>query len=221
MSQTPDFTQLDFDAIDFPAVGFDAWKQKVEKDTGKTLEHLVSSTMEQVDVKPLYTKDDIAGFDHLGYVAGIPPYFRGPYPSMYVTRPWTVRQYAGFSTKRAMPSTAATSRRGRWALASPSILPPTGDMTPTTKEWSGMWARPASPSTPWQIWILLRVCDFSRLVSENHRLTGKSRTRWEHPLRRHFFGQDVRLHDHKRRRNNSKNFVVDARQRRCPRLGIR
>ena len=96
--QTPDFTTLSYDAIDFPAVGFDAWKQKIEKATGKTLEHMVSNTMEQIDVKPLYTKEDIAGFPHLGHVAGIPPYFRGPYPSMYVTKPWTVRQYAGFST---------------------------------------------------------------------------------------------------------------------------
>nr|VFK60376.1 MAG: heterodimeric methylmalonyl-CoA mutase large subunit precursor [Candidatus Kentron sp. UNK]VFK69230.1 MAG: heterodimeric methylmalonyl-CoA mutase large subunit precursor [Candidatus Kentron sp. UNK] len=98
MTQIPDFTKMDYDAIDFPAVGFDAWKAKVEKATGKTIEHLVSSTMENIDVNPLYTKDDIAGFPHLGYVAGIPPYFRGPYPSMYVTKPWTVRQYAGFST---------------------------------------------------------------------------------------------------------------------------
>ncbi|VFN01188.1 MAG: methylmalonyl-CoA mutase [Candidatus Kentron sp. G] len=98
MNRNPDFTRLDYDAIGFPAAGFDQWKAKVEKATGKTLEHLVSNTMENIDVKPLYTKEDVAGFDHLGYVAGIPPYFRGLYPSMYVTRPWTVRQYAGFST---------------------------------------------------------------------------------------------------------------------------
>nr|VFJ99436.1 MAG: Methylmalonyl-CoA mutase [Candidatus Kentron sp. LFY] len=98
MNRNPDFTTLSFDAIDFPAVGFDAWKAKVEKATGKTIEHLVSSTMEHIDVKSLYTKEDLSGFDYLDYVAGIPPYLRGPYPSMYVTKPWTVRQYAGFST---------------------------------------------------------------------------------------------------------------------------
>nr|VFK22942.1 MAG: Methylmalonyl-CoA mutase [Candidatus Kentron sp. LPFa] len=100
MTQALDFTtpSYDYDAIGFPAVGFDTWKQQVEKATGKTLDQMVSATMENIDVKPLYTKDDIAGFPHLGYVAGIPPYFRGPYPSMYVTKPWTVRQYAGFST---------------------------------------------------------------------------------------------------------------------------
>ena len=55
-------------------------------------------TMEQIPLKPLYNKDDLAGMNHLHYVAGIPPFLRGPYPTMYVTRPWTVRQYAGFST---------------------------------------------------------------------------------------------------------------------------
>nr|VFJ61122.1 MAG: Methylmalonyl-CoA mutase [Candidatus Kentron sp. FW] len=91
MNRNPDFTTLSYDATTFPGVGFDQWKAQVEKATGKTLEQLVSKTMEHIDVKSLYTKDD-AGFDHLDHVAGIPPYFRGPYPSMYVTRPWTVRK---------------------------------------------------------------------------------------------------------------------------------
>jgi methylmalonyl-CoA mutase len=51
-----------------------------------------------IDIKPLYTWDDIKDLEHLGFVAGIPPFLRGPYSAMYVTRPWTVRQYAGFST---------------------------------------------------------------------------------------------------------------------------
>ncbi len=55
-------------------------------------------TNEQIPVKALYTADDVTGCEHLGYVAGLPPFLRGPYASMYVTRPWTVRQYAGFST---------------------------------------------------------------------------------------------------------------------------
>jgi len=54
--------------------------------------------MEQVDLKPLYTEDDYKGLTHLPYMAGVPPFLRGPYPTMYVVRPWTVRQYAGFST---------------------------------------------------------------------------------------------------------------------------
>ncbi|MEP3837872.1 MAG: methylmalonyl-CoA mutase [Algibacter sp.] len=55
-------------------------------------------TAENIDVKSTYTKDDIEGLDHLNFVAGIIPYLRGPYSTMYVKRPWTIRQYAGFST---------------------------------------------------------------------------------------------------------------------------
>ena len=54
--------------------------------------------MEQIDVQPNYTRADIKDAVHTGYTAGLPPFLRGPYPTMYVTRPWTVRQYAGFST---------------------------------------------------------------------------------------------------------------------------
>ena len=55
-------------------------------------------TPEQIPVKPVYTKEDLAGMEHLHYAAGIPPYLRGPYSGMYAMRPWTIRQYAGFST---------------------------------------------------------------------------------------------------------------------------
>ncbi|WP_329806064.1 methylmalonyl-CoA mutase [Flavobacterium facile] len=55
-------------------------------------------TAEKIDVKPTYTKEDIADLEHLGFGAGFAPNLRGPYATMYVRRPWTVRQYAGFST---------------------------------------------------------------------------------------------------------------------------
>ena len=55
-------------------------------------------TPELIPVKPIYTKDDLEGLEHLNYVAGIPPFLRGPYSGMYAMRPWTIRQYAGFST---------------------------------------------------------------------------------------------------------------------------
>ncbi|HOK36021.1 MAG TPA: methylmalonyl-CoA mutase [Paludibacteraceae bacterium] len=55
-------------------------------------------TAEQIPVKSFYTKEDEKGIQHLNYAAGIPPFLRGPYSTMYVTRPWTIRQYAGFST---------------------------------------------------------------------------------------------------------------------------
>ena len=55
-------------------------------------------TPEQIPVKSVYTKEDLAGMEHLHYAAGMPPYLRGPYSGMYAMRPWTIRQYAGFST---------------------------------------------------------------------------------------------------------------------------
>jgi methylmalonyl-CoA mutase len=55
-------------------------------------------TPEQISVKPIYTKEDLEGLEHLNYAAGLPPFLRGPYSGMYPMRPWTIRQYAGFST---------------------------------------------------------------------------------------------------------------------------
>ncbi|NME97353.1 methylmalonyl-CoA mutase [Aneurinibacillus aneurinilyticus] len=96
MRQTPDFTKLAY-RNEFAAASLADWRRQAEAE-GVSLDELVWHTMEQIDVKPLYTHEDIQHMEHLGYVAGLPPYFRGPYPSMYVTQPWTVRQYAGFST---------------------------------------------------------------------------------------------------------------------------
>ena len=56
------------------------------------------TTPEQISVKGIYTADDLAGMEHLNYAAGVPPFLRGPYSTMYVQKPWTIRQYAGFST---------------------------------------------------------------------------------------------------------------------------
>jgi methylmalonyl-CoA mutase len=53
---------------------------------------------EHIPIESFYTKDDLQGLEHLEYAAGIPPYLRGPYSAMYVMHPWTIRQYAGFST---------------------------------------------------------------------------------------------------------------------------
>jgi methylmalonyl-CoA mutase len=55
-------------------------------------------TSEQIPVKPIYTEKDLENMEHLNYAAGIPPFLRGPYSTMYVMKPWTIRQYAGFST---------------------------------------------------------------------------------------------------------------------------
>lgn len=55
-------------------------------------------TPEQIGIKPVYTSLELKGMEHLEYAAGLPPFLRGPYSTMFVTRPWTIRQYAGFST---------------------------------------------------------------------------------------------------------------------------
>lgn len=59
------------------------------------------NTAEGIAVKPIFTAADLADFDHLAFTAGQPPFLRGPYASMYTIRPWTIRQYAGFSTAEA------------------------------------------------------------------------------------------------------------------------
>jgi methylmalonyl-CoA mutase len=71
---------------------------KADSVVGTALEDLIWTTPEGILVKPLYTAGDLAGLDFLGTRPGMAPFLRGPYPTMYVTQPWTIRQYAGFST---------------------------------------------------------------------------------------------------------------------------
>ncbi|HKK42349.1 MAG TPA: methylmalonyl-CoA mutase family protein, partial [Bacteroidales bacterium] len=56
------------------------------------------TTPEMIPVRSVYTKSDLDGLEHLDFAAGLPPYLRGPYSGMYAMKPWTIRQYAGFST---------------------------------------------------------------------------------------------------------------------------
>ncbi len=98
MYAKPDFSRIAFPATRKGADSPEAWRARVERETGKPFDALFRRTMEQIDVAPLYTEADYEGMSHLPYMAGLPPFLRGPYPTMYVTRPWTVRQYAGFST---------------------------------------------------------------------------------------------------------------------------
>ena len=77
----------------------DDWKAAAEKELrGRSLEDLTWATPEGIDVKPLYTAEDIEGIEHLNSLPGFAPYVRGVRASMYANRPWTIRQYAGFST---------------------------------------------------------------------------------------------------------------------------
>lgn len=75
------------------------WEKSALGDLGlSSIEQTLWRTPEKIPVKPVYTAEDLAGMEHLDYAAGIPPYLRGPYSTMYVQQPWTIRQYAGFST---------------------------------------------------------------------------------------------------------------------------
>ncbi|MDT7600039.1 MAG: methylmalonyl-CoA mutase, partial [Pseudonocardiales bacterium] len=83
-----------------PAAG-KQWAELVRDATGSDPDELSWATPEGIAVPPLYTAADTEGLDFLGTYPGIAPYLRGPYPTMYATQPWTVRQYAGFSTASA------------------------------------------------------------------------------------------------------------------------
>ncbi len=77
----------------------DAWAELAQKEMkGKSPDTLNWDTLEGIRVKPLYTEEDTEGLDHLGSMPGMAPFTRGPKATMYAGRPWTIRQYAGFST---------------------------------------------------------------------------------------------------------------------------
>jgi len=83
----------------FPKNSLDDWKKLAERECkGRPLSELNTPTPEGIEVKPLYTADDLHGLEHLDSLPGIAPFVRGPKATMYAGRPWTVRQYAGFST---------------------------------------------------------------------------------------------------------------------------
>lgn len=87
MSQLPDFAKLDW--------------QEPKAAPPRAATELLSEpwlTPEGIPVKPVYGEADLAGIDFLNTWPGLPPFLRGPYPTMYVNQPWTIRQYAGFST---------------------------------------------------------------------------------------------------------------------------
>ena len=87
----PNFKDIDIKSAKQAPVAAAEWEEK--NGIAKTW-----TTPELIPVKPEYNVEDLEGMEHLDYVAGIPPYLRGPYSAMYPLRPWTIRQYAGFST---------------------------------------------------------------------------------------------------------------------------
>ncbi|MCK1794549.1 methylmalonyl-CoA mutase [Streptomyces sp. XM4193] len=97
-SAVPDFSGIGLDSPAEVETDVDRWRTALEKETGQSAEDLLWETPEGIGVRPLYTSEDLEGVDFLGTYPGIAPYLRGPYPTMYVNQPWTIRQYAGFST---------------------------------------------------------------------------------------------------------------------------
>ncbi|MBF1364084.1 MAG: methylmalonyl-CoA mutase [Porphyromonadaceae bacterium] len=87
----PQFKNIDIKSAGFAQTCPVEWASKQDNSS-------VWRTAEQILVKPVYTAHDLEGMEHLDYASGIPPYLRGPYSGMYAMRPWTIRQYAGFST---------------------------------------------------------------------------------------------------------------------------
>ena len=87
----PNFNQINFRS--FPRDKHPDCEREQVSRTGKDW-----MTAEQIPVRGVYTAEDLSALEHLDYAAGIPPFLRGPYSTMYVMRPWTIRQYAGFST---------------------------------------------------------------------------------------------------------------------------
>lgn len=84
---------------EFTKTSIDDWRQQADKELKtRSTDDLLVETSEGISVKPLYTAEDLEGIEHLGTMPGVAPYVRGPRATMYTGRPWTVRQYSGFST---------------------------------------------------------------------------------------------------------------------------
>ncbi|MCS5682325.1 MAG: methylmalonyl-CoA mutase [Acidimicrobiales bacterium] len=99
MNQIPDFTTIGLDETSEPISDLTLWKRDLMSQTGEAAEALTWQTPEGIDIKCLYTAADLQGdMSHLDSFPGFAPFLRGPYPTMYANQPWTVRQYAGFST---------------------------------------------------------------------------------------------------------------------------
>ncbi|MCZ2812303.1 methylmalonyl-CoA mutase [Modestobacter sp. VKM Ac-2979] len=97
MSAIPDFGDLELGRPE-PTATPDDWAKAYADAAGRDVREATWQTPEGIAVPPLFTAADLADVDFLDTLPGIAPYLRGPYPTMYTTQPWTVRQYAGFST---------------------------------------------------------------------------------------------------------------------------
>ena len=110
-SPLPDFSKIEWQTPDLRA---EALGSPTETPEGLTL-------------KPVYGQGDLEGLDFLNTYPGLPPFLRGPYPTMYVQQPWTIRQYAGFSTaedfKRILPAQPRRGAKGPFHRLRPGDSP--------------------------------------------------------------------------------------------------
>jgi methylmalonyl-CoA mutase len=100
----PDFTTIPLIPTQAPSSALDPltalapWHAAVQSKFNTSADALTTLTSEQIPLKPEYHPTDLVGLEHLDFLPGLPPFVRGPYATMYTLRPWTIRQYAGFST---------------------------------------------------------------------------------------------------------------------------
>jgi methylmalonyl-CoA mutase len=97
MTRIPSFANVALGGT-APVADTAAWAEAFAAEAGRRPEEMAWATPEGIPVRPLYTAADTQALDFLRTYPGLPPFVRGPYPTMYATQPWTIRQYAGFST---------------------------------------------------------------------------------------------------------------------------
>ncbi len=97
MKNFPNFSSIPF-TPSATAGNAGAWQEQFKNSSGHSVEQSRLQSIEGFEIDPLYTPEVLANFEHLDTLSGIAPFLRGPYATMYVQQPWTVRQYAGFST---------------------------------------------------------------------------------------------------------------------------
>ena len=136
---------------EFPKHSMDEWRARADKELrDRTTDDLVWRTPEGIDIRAVYTADDLDEISWADSLPGFAPFVGGPKATMYAVRPWTIRQYAGFSTaeeSNAFYRKASLAVRRGCPL--PSIWRPIAATTATTRAWPAMLARRASPSTAW------------------------------------------------------------------------
>ena len=98
MNNIPNFAEIPLAAGDQDSSSLPDWTKAAERQVGQSLSSMAWATPEGLNVKPVFGAEDLQGLDFLETRPGMVPFLRGPYPTMYTSRPWTIRQYAGFST---------------------------------------------------------------------------------------------------------------------------